>query len=127
MKTKPAKREIFRSGDIIIIIFALLLAFSTFFFVPKEGKTVTVTVRGETVFKGSLDTDTVFTTPDGHNEITIENGRVYMSKADCPDKSCVHMGYASPSKPIVCMPNGVIITVTNENNADEDDFDSVIW
>ena len=127
MKKKAAKRDIFCSGDIIIIIFAVLLAFSTFFFIPRKGRTVTVTVDGKTVFTGTLDTDAVFVTPDGHNEITISDGRVYMSRADCPDKICLHMGYATPSRPIVCLPNGVIVTVTDSGKTDPDDFDSVIW
>lgn len=127
MKQKTKKREIFRLGDIIIIVLAALLGFAAFFFIPKNGRTVTVKLNGETVFKGSLDTDAVFVTPDGHNEITIADGRVYMSRADCPDKICVHMGYAAPGKPIVCLPNGVIITVTGEDEFNHDDFDSVIW
>lgn len=127
METKTAKREIFRTGDIIIIIAALLLGFCAFFFLPKEGKTVTVKVNGETVFTCPVDKDTVFVTPDGHNEITVKDGRVYMSSADCPDKICVRMGCATPSKPIVCLPNGVVITITNDEKAAPDDFDSVIW
>ena len=105
----------------------MLLAFLTLFFIPKNGRTVTVSVKGKTVFKGSLDTDTVFVTPDGRNEITIAQGRVYMSRADCPDKTCIRMGYATPSRPIVCLPNNVIITVTDGEKTDADDFDSVIW
>lgn len=47
------------------------------------------------------------------NVVLAEPGRVRMLSADCPDRLCVHMGWSdSPSKPIVCLPNGVTVVVT---------------
>lgn len=49
-----------------------------------------------------------------HNEkkniITIENHRICVSDADCPDRVCVNTVWLdSPSIPIVCLPNKLII------------------
>lgn len=44
------------------------------------------------------------------NSILVEPGCIGMLEADCPDKLCVKQGfYSSPSLPITCLPNGVVI------------------
>ena len=51
------------------------------------------------------------TSPDGGwNEITIRDGSVCISDADCPDQTCVKMGLLkSESLPIVCLPHKLVI------------------
>lgn len=47
---------------------------------------------------------------DEKNTILIENGKICISYADCPDQTCVKMGYLqSPSLPIVCLPHHLVI------------------
>jgi len=46
----------------------------------------------------------------GVNTILIEHGRICISDADCPDKSCVHQGWiAGGAVPIVCLPHRLVI------------------
>ena len=46
------------------------------------------------------------------NTITVEKGRICVSKAGCPDQICVHQGYISDgTTPIVCLPNKLIIEI----------------
>jgi len=46
----------------------------------------------------------------GYNVITIEQGRVRISEADCPDKSCVRQGWVSGGAvPLVCLPHRLVI------------------
>ena len=46
----------------------------------------------------------------GWNEITIRDGSVCISDADCPDKTCVKTGVLrSETIPIVCLPHKLII------------------
>lgn len=46
----------------------------------------------------------------GKNTILIEEGKICISHADCPDQTCVKMGYLqSPSLPIVCLPHHLVI------------------
>ena len=49
--------------------------------------------------------------PDGgYNIITIQDGTIFMSEANCPDKTCIHTGVLrSENVPIVCLPHKVII------------------
>ena len=60
-------------------------------------------------------------TDRGYNTVRVENGRIAVTEADCPDKVCVRRGYAqSGSLPIVCLPHRLTICITGES-----DFDAV--
>lgn len=49
-------------------------------------------------------------TDGGWNEIKIENGRISISDADCPDHTCVKTGVLrSETIPIVCLPHKLVI------------------
>lgn len=48
------------------------------------------------------------------NTVKIENGKICISRADCPDQTCVHTGWLSSSAvPIVCLPNHLVIEFTD--------------
>jgi hypothetical protein len=48
----------------------------------------------------------------GHNKIRVENGKIAVIDADCPDKICVEQGYINNSAvPIVCLPHKLSITI----------------
>lgn len=52
----------------------------------------------------------VIETPQGSNTVRVEHGRIAVVRADCPDKICVHRGFADDSLlPIVCMPHKLVI------------------
>lgn len=48
---------------------------------------------------------------DGMIVLQIADGSVRCVQADCPDGVCVRTGAARPGRPIVCAPNGVIVSV----------------
>lgn len=41
----------------------------------------------------------------GSNEITVANGRVAVTWADCPDGHCVTRGFCSGGAAIICLPH----------------------
>ncbi|MCL2045778.1 MAG: NusG domain II-containing protein [Oscillospiraceae bacterium] len=48
------------------------------------------------------------------NVIEVENGRIRIAHADCPDNFCVHQGWISGgARPIVCLPHRLIIQLEN--------------
>ena len=52
-------------------------------------------------------------TDKGENTLCIENGRAYISSADCPDLLCVRQGgIEKDGESIVCLPHRVIVTVS---------------
>ena len=56
-------------------------------------------------------------TSGNKNVIAVEQGRIRMLSADCPDGSCVRQGWISGGIfPIVCLPNRVVITLEHGDN-----------
>lgn len=52
------------------------------------------------------------------NVILVENGSIRMQEASCPDAVCIRTGaITDSSKPIVCLPNHLIITILPEENS----------
>ena len=116
----------FRILDLVIIAAVVLVSLLPLLFLPKAdpetADTVVVTWHGEVIYRGSLDQDAEITTPDGHNTIVVKNGEARMEHADCADARCVRSGAATPARPVVCLPNRVVVTVTGSEEAD-----SVSW
>ncbi len=111
-----------RSAKGIAALLVLLLAGSAAFLLlrPKgEGQVARVTLDGKVVQEIDLSrVEQPYTLtlegPGGFsNTITVEKGRICVSKAGCPDQICVHQGYISDgTTPIVCLPNRLIIEIT---------------
>lgn len=59
----------------------------------------------------SKDARIVILAPNGgRNTIVVQDGQICVRQATCPDKLCVKQGWSdSQSKPIVCLPNGLVI------------------
>jgi hypothetical protein len=52
----------------------------------------------------------------GQNTIRVENGRISVVSADCPDKICVqHPPISGSFEPIVCLPNKLVISIEDES------------
>ena len=55
------------------------------------------------------------------NTVLVENNKLSMKSANCPDKLCVSQGSISHSLlPIVCLPNSIIIKITDNNDTTAD-------
>ena len=105
--------------DLLVIALAAALSLVPLLFLlqSRDGTRVVITAHGETLYEGALDTDAEITTPDGRNVIRIEGGRVFMARAACPDGACVRQGDATLLRPIVCLPNEVVVALTGEEAA----------
>ena len=80
---------------------------------PKRS-VVTIKQDGKTLMtlRLSEEEDRTFVLPygDSSNTIEIKDGRIRVKEAQCPDKTCVNMGWLrSSAMPIVCLPNHLII------------------
>lgn len=47
------------------------------------------------------------------NTVEIRDHQICMREAECPDNTCVHMGWLDSSAPIVCLPNHLVIQFCN--------------
>lgn len=62
-----------------------------------------------------------------YNEILVENGRIKIADASCPDKLCVNMGFISqPLMPITCLPNHLVIRIVNDGE-ESPSLDGVVY
>lgn len=96
-----------------VLLFGAVILACVGMMIPGEENPATAKVYQNGVCIRTIDlTDPPFTfTVEGEhgaNTIEVEPGRVRVTKADCPDKTCVHMGWSSQS-PIVCLPHRLVI------------------
>lgn len=109
----------FRPFDFVIIACIIVLSIVPLLLkTEEEADTVVITWHGQEIYRDKLSKDNVIITPDGSNTIVIFGGKVHMEEADCPDDICKRAGEATPSHPIVCLPNNVIVSIEGSEEVD---------
>lgn len=110
---------------VMIIIIAVIFAagaVGTFFALNSPARGTVRVISGgkviETIDLISSDDRSFDVEYDGHkNTVEIRDHRVRVSSADCPDHTCVHMGWlSSSSMPIVCLPHQLVIEYTDSSD-----------
>lgn len=81
----------------------------------RENPAAEIYQNGKLIRTVSLLENTEFTVycDGGFNVVTVSDGKIYVSSADCPDKVCVKQGKISGAVPIVCLPHKLEIRVVN--------------
>ena len=113
-------------ADIILILGLLLVLLSVFFIMrlgAAKGELVRVTVDNQLVGEYSLAEDGEYPLNGGTNLLVISSGEAFVSRADCPDKVCVHTGRISlAGERIVCLPYKLEIRVVAPDGDGGDDI-----
>ena len=121
--------------DIIIIALALLAALALYLVSSLTASdavtTVVASVDGKEVLRRPLAMNKDYEIPgkeDAVNVIRVENGQVYMLEANCRDGLCIQQGrMKNTAKRIVCLPNGVVVSLEGEGKSmPVDDVDVII-
>ncbi len=107
--------------DFVLIV--VLLVTSVLFITTSKVSNGTVIIQYENKIIGrypiNLDKKITFKGALGKMEIEIKNGKVRMRESKCPLQLCIKQGWiSSPSVPIVCVPNKVIVYI--KDNAKQD-------
>ena len=86
----------------------------------EEADQVQIWSRGEKLHTLSLAKDQTLTvrSEQGTNVITIRNGKVAVTEADCPDHYCMRRGWCAGGTDIVCLPNGLVIKFLGRQQVD---------
>ncbi len=114
-----------KKGDIVILICTAFFVIVLLFLIynKQEGAYVCVHV-GETKKQYALDDEQeipIFLDGNMTNLIMIEDGKVFMKRATCPDQICVkHKPIHKDKEMIVCLPNQVFVEVVSEDKTDVD-------
>ena len=79
-----------------------------------------ISSNGQVVRIVDLSVDQEFTieTDDGHNVITVKDGKIAVTEASCPDHYCMARGFCSKGAQIVCLPNRLVIEFLGEAEID---------
>ena len=66
-----------------------------------------------------VDTEILIETQYGYNKLLIQNEKIRVLEADCPDKTCVKTGFTnSSSKPVICIPHRLEIVISDSSELD---------
>ena len=113
-----------RKNDIWLIVAALLLAAVLWGYLTltrRQGGVAVVTLDGTAEAVLPLSQDTAYAlnsaalglTEEGFaNVIVVENGRVCVKEANCPDRLCVRQGWIRyEGESIVCLPHKLVVSI----------------
>jgi len=83
--------------------------------ITQEGKLV----QRILLKKGDPTREIIVRYKDGYNKIKVEDGRISVIEADCPDKECVKRGWLKkPGDSAICLPHRLVIRLTGEAEVD---------
>lgn len=117
------KKDRILAGGILIAAFAVWAFLH--FFLPNDHEKIRITVDGAVFGEYSLDEDQEIAIGKT-NVCRIENGKVKMISADCPDKLCMKQKAVDASGgTIVCLPNKVVIEAVGTAKLSSDGLDAV--
>ncbi len=119
------KKGLLRAGDIVAMALVLCLAalLLVFWLTADRGTLAEIEVDGEVVATLSLAENTTKTVVSRGVtlEIAVEDGRIFVSSADCSDRVCQHTAaIAKRGESIVCAPAAVVIRIVGGGDADAD-------
>lgn len=120
-----------RDGILILVLLALAGVGYLVFTGSKriEGNQVVITIDGAVYGSYPLDRnkEVEIETENGCNIVKIEDGKVYMEDADCPDRYCVKQGKISHSKEtLICLPHKLAVEVVFlESESEQEKIDVI--
>lgn len=106
---------------LLAAVLTVCLGLSVFFLWPK-GVAVAVEIWSQGELKQTLPlaVDRVVTveSSNGVNIVTVKDGKVAVTQADCPDGYCMDRGFCSGGPQIVCLPNRLVLKFIGEKTVD---------
>lgn len=132
-RSKALDNKVRLKRDIILVLSMVIIAAAAFliinFAVKKDGSYAVIKVDGKVI--KTLDLNSGETTIEvngyqgGVNKVVINDGKVSMTDADCPDELCVKTGKISRvGETIVCLPHRVVVEIKGSQY--DDSIDSVV-
>ncbi len=116
--------------DIIIIVLMITISVTSlgiykwYLNQAYDEKYLEISVKGEFFRKIPLEDDSKVETFNintdlGINIVKIDNGRVGIVDADCPDELCIKDGFISqPGEMLVCLPNKLVLEIKGQKQAE---------
>ena len=102
------------------VLFALCLAMALLPSLDAPAEMAQVKY-GNSFLTVRLDEDQEFTIASddgGYNIVTVKDGKIAVTQADCPDQYCVRQGFCNQGEQIVCLPHNLVISFVGESEID---------
>lgn len=98
-----------------VMIFSSLVLLGAFLLIKSmpSGEVAVISKDNKIIKEIDLSkTETPYTIDLGENVVLIEKGQIRMTKARCPDKTCVKQGVISKKgEAVICLPNKIIVEI----------------
>lgn len=112
-----------KKNDVLIVVFLSFLSVILYFVLGSDaykGDVAVIYCDGKEYARLPLSQDCEIDV-EQKNIICIEDGKVFVKSATCPDKLCVHQSPINTSgRDIICLPNRVRVTVISQEKSDVD-------
>ena len=111
-------------SDLKIIAFIILLALVLYLglnLMKKEGNIASIYYEDDLLITVDLNIDKEYVVSGQLGDVILEvqNGKIRVKEENSPRHLCSLQGYTnSSSKPIICLPNKIIIKVSNVSDID---------
>ena len=107
---------------VLLVVLALVCGgLSLWLFLPGgDAAVVYVYSDGALVYTLPLSSDqeVTVTTDRGTNVVRVQDGKVAVTEADCPDHYCMKRGFCAGGTPIVCLPNRLVLEFGGQQPVD---------
>lgn len=106
---------------LLAAVTAVCIGLSLWLLWPKEPATaVKVISQGKVLHTLPLSEDArlEIVSDNGTNVVTVKDGKVAVTEADCPDHYCVKRGWCSGGASIVCLPNRLVLEFVGKSAVD---------
>lgn len=106
---------------ILAVVLAVCVGLSLWLLLPGEDASfVQVRSGGELLYALPLNVDTQIeiVSQYGTNVVTVRDGKVAVTQADCPDGYCMDRGWCSAGVQIVCLPNRLVLEFSGHREVD---------
>jgi len=106
---------------LLCFVAAVCLGLSLWLLLPGEdASAVEVWSEGKLLYTLPLSQSQAVTVKSSHgtNTVTVKDGKVAVTEADCPDGHCMARGFCSSGAQIVCLPNRLVLKFTHQGAVD---------
>lgn len=106
---------------LLVAVLVLCLGLSAFLLRPQDAVYAEISSQGKILKTVDLRIDqefTVTTAEGGSNVVTVWDGKIAVTEANCPDHYCMDRGFCGGGVQIVCLPNRLVIRFLGEQPVD---------
>lgn len=105
---------------LLAFLLAASIALSVFLLQPGQAARAEIWSDGQLLYTLELSISRTVTVQSvrGTNTVTVRDGKIAVTGADCPDHYCMHRGFCAGGAQIVCLPNRLVIRFVDTQEID---------